>query len=207
MDLNSFGLINYWPIKNSSINDHTGTSHMIYGSNVTLTSDRFNNSNSALNFASGYNTVPSGVYFSGDFTFTVWIYYNQNPTWTRILEFSNSQTDVVSLQASYSSNGSPGLVINVGSSTYFGTYYTPALLTGRWYHVAYEVCGDTGNIYVDGELKVSGTQVRPSNVIRTTNFIGGNNYGAANLNAKLDELRLYNRCMSQNEIMNLINNF
>ena len=75
------------------------------------------------------------------------------------------------------------------------------------YHVAYEVCGTTGKIYVDGQLKASGTQLRPSNVNRTTNFIGGNSFNNYNLNAKLDELRIYNRCMSQNEIMNLINNF
>ena len=178
---------------------------MIYGPNVALTSDRFNNPNSALNFASGYNTVPSGVYFNGDFTVTVWINYNQHAASARVLEFSNSKTDVVSLQASYSSNGTPGMVLIVGSGTSTGTSFTSSLQTGRWYHVAYEVCGTTGKIYVDGQLKVSGTQVRPSNVNRATNFIGGNNYGHANLNAKLDELRIYNRCMSQNEIMNLIN--
>ena len=68
---------------------------MIYGPNVALTSDRFNNPNSALNFVSGYNTVPSGVYFNGDFTVTVWINYNQHASSARVLEFSNSKTDVV----------------------------------------------------------------------------------------------------------------
>ena len=187
------------------MNDYAGSSHMIYGANNTLSSDRFNNPNSALDFQSGYNTVPSGVYFNGDFTFTVWIYYNQNAVSARILEFSNSKTDVVSLQSSYLSNGSPGMALSVGSGSSTNTFFTPALQTGRWYHVAFEVCGTTGKIYVDGQLKVSGAQVRPSNVNRATNFIGGNNYGSANLNAKLDELRIYNRCMSQNEIMNLMN--
>ena len=177
---------------------------MIYGSNVAVTSDRFNNPNSALDFKSGYNTVPSGVYFNGDFTFTVWINYNENRAWATILEFSNYQTDVVGLHASYSNLGTPGMVLIVGSGTSTDTLFTSALQTGRWYHVAYEVCGTTGKVYVDGQLKVSGTQVRPSNVNRTTNFIGGNNYAHANLNAKLDELRLYNRCMSKKEIMNLM---
>ena len=128
---------------------------MIYGSNVTLTSDRFNNPNSALDFQSGYNTLPGGVYFNGDFTVTVWIYYNQNPSWATILEFSNSKIDVVSLQASYASNGSPGMALIVGSGSSTDTSFTSALQTGRWYHVAFEVCGTTGKIFVDGQLNVS----------------------------------------------------
>jgi hypothetical protein len=42
-------------------------------------------------------------------------------------------------------------------------------------------------------------------VIRSTNYIGKNYFGYGNLNAKIDDLRIYNRCMSQNEIMNLMN--
>ena len=204
--MNRYALINYWPINNNSMNDYVGTSNMIYGANNTYCPDRFNNTNSALNFENGFNTVPSGFYFNGDFTVSVWIYYNQNPALARVLEFSNSKTDIVSIQASYSTSGFPGITINVGSGTPTNTYLlSPSLETGRWYHVVYGLCGTTAKIYVDGQLKVSGTQSRPANVNRTTNFIGGNNYGYANLNARLDELRIYGRCMSQNEIMNLIN--
>ena len=203
MDLNSFGLINYWPIRNSSINDFAGSANMTYGQNVSLTTDRFENPSSALDFKSGFNTVPSGVYFNGDFTFTVWIYYNENVIWTRILEFSNSQIDVVSFQSSLDSTGCPGMTI--GSGSFLGTYFQEPLETGRWYHVAYVLCGTTGKIYVDGKLKALSEQNRPENLNRATNFIGGNNFGNENLNAKLDDLRLYNRCMSQNEIVNLMN--
>jgi arabinan endo-1,5-alpha-L-arabinosidase len=176
---------------------------MSYGSNVTLTSDRFNNPNSALDFQSGYNTLPGGVYFNGDFTFTVWIYYNQNPAWATILEFSNSRADVVSFQSSLASTGSPGMVI--GFSDFSETFFEESLETGRWYHVAFVLCGRTGKIYVDGQLKASSQLDRPANLNRDTNFVGGNSFGDANLNAKLDELRIYNRCMSQNEINNLMN--
>ena len=176
---------------------------MIYGSNVTVTSDRFNNPNSALDFQSGYNTVPSGVYFNGDFTFTVWIYYNQNPACATILEFSNSKAYLVSFQSSIDSTGSPGMVI--GSSDFSVTFFEESLETGRWYHVAFVFCGSTGKIYVDGQLKASSEQNRPDDLNRDTNFIGGNSFGDPNLNAKLDELRIYNRCMSEYEINNLMN--
>ena len=200
--MNTYGLIYYWPIEND-ITDHAGSAHMTYGQNVSLTTNRFNNPNSALDFQSGYNTVPSGVYFNSDFTFTVWIYYNENPARARILEFSNSRTDVVSFQSSFASNGSPGMLI--GPISFTETFFEESLETGRWYHVAFVLCGMTGKIYVDGQLKASSEQNRPEDLNRDTNFIGGNSFGDANLNAKLDELRIYNRCMSEYEINNLMN--
>ena len=204
LDLNSYGLLNYWPIQNN-MDDYAGGSHMIFGANNSISSDRFNNSDSALNFANGFNLVPSGVYFSGDFTVTLWINYNQMVDWSRILEFSNSKTDAISLYASWSNLATPGLNIINGSSNSVNTTFSSALQTNKWYHVAFRFCAASAKIYVDGVLKASaGNQLVPNNVTRTTNFIGGNSFGDAKLNAKIDELRIYKRCVSQNEIMNLM---
>ena len=203
MDLNSYGLVNYWPIQNSSINDYAGSSHMIYGANNTLCPDRFNNPNSALNFASGYNSIPSGVYFNSDFTATAWINYNQFSTFSKIFEVANIQNQLVSFFGTYSSNNCPGFAVNSVSSP---TYCTDTLQTGQWYHVAVTLCGTTGKLYLDGNIKSQNTNTeRPVDVLRTINYIGkGNSPTDPNLNAKIDELRIYNRCMSQNEIMNLM---
>lgn len=187
------------------MNDSVGTSHMIYGANNTLCPDRFNNTNSAINFVNGYNSFPAGVYFNGGFTVALWINYNQMVNWARILEVSNLKSDVVSVFGSWESTGSPGLEISIGSKNWLDTSFSGALLTGKWYHLAFTLCSTIAKIYVDGVLKVSGPQLTPTGVTRTTNYVGGNSFGNASLNARLDELRLYNRCISQNEIMNLIN--
>ena len=199
MDLNAYGLTNYWPIK-GNINDFVGTAHMIYGSNNSLTSDRLNNVNAALNFASGYNSVPPGVYFKGDFTISLWINFNQMINLTKIIEFSNNKTDLVGL---YASINKTGLFIIKGSAR-TETFFTQTLQTNRWYHFTVTLCNTLAKVYIDGSLKASGTQQIPANVNRATNFVGGNSFGDARLNAKIDELRIYKRCLSQNEIMNLI---
>ena len=203
MDLNAYGLTNYWPIK-GNINDFVGNSHMIYGANNALFPDRFNNPNAALNFLNGYNTVPTGVYFNGDFTISVWISYNQMTNLTKIIEFSNNKADLVSF---YSSVNKTGFVITKGTTRrdIFFTQTSVTLQTNRWYHLAVTLYNTLSNVYVDGLVKASGTQQIPTNINRATNFIGGNSFGDAMLNAKIDELRIYNRCLSQNEIMNLIN--
>ncbi len=66
-------LTNYWPMSNLS--DVVGGANLFGGSSYSFVSDRFNSSNSAIFFNQGYLQVPTGVYFSGDFTFTAWIYF------------------------------------------------------------------------------------------------------------------------------------
>ena len=65
--MNTFGLVHYWPIENDT-KDYASNADMIYGANNTFCPDRFNNSNSALNFRNGYNSLTNGIYFDGDFT-------------------------------------------------------------------------------------------------------------------------------------------
>ena len=58
----------------SNLSDLIGGADLFQGSKYSYTYDRFNNSNSAIYFDRGYLQVPQGNYFSGDFTFTAWIY-------------------------------------------------------------------------------------------------------------------------------------
>jgi hypothetical protein len=120
---------------------------------------------------------------------------------TKIIEFSNNKADLVSF---YSSVNKTGLAIIKGT-TRRDTFFTQTLQTNRWYHLTVTLCNTLAKVYIDGLLKSSGTQQTPTNTNRATNYIGGNSFGDAMLNAKIDELRIYNRCLSQNEIMNLIN--
>lgn len=124
---------------------------------------------------------------------------------SRILEFSNSQNQLVSFIGTHSTSNCPGFTLNEFNSSTV-TYCTENLEIGQWYHVAVSVCGITGRLYLDGSLiSQNNNTVRPENAVRTANYIGGNSFGEMNLNAKLDELRIYSRCMSQIEIVNLIN--
>ena len=198
--MNAYGLTNYWPIK-ANEDDYAGTAHMIYGANNSFCPDRYNNANSAINFANGFNTVPSGVYFSGDFTISLWISLNQIVSLTKIVEFSNNKSDLVSL---YASSSKIGLIIGKGAVS-MDTSFSQSLQTSQWYFFSVTFCETRARFYLDGNLKYTATQLVPNGIVRTTNYVGGNSFGNAKLNAKIDELRVYNRCLSQNEIMNLMN--
>ena len=85
-------LINYWPIVNNT-NDLIGNAHMYDGINASLTFDRFNNSNSALDIANGYLKLPPGIYINGNFTMSAWIYPRSINNWARIFEFGNGASN------------------------------------------------------------------------------------------------------------------
>ena len=81
------------------------------------------------------------------------------------------------------------------------------LSTNDWHHV---VCQKTGSIYevwVDGNLNDS-TNVNITNNVQNKNkfYIAGNGTTNNNFSGSLDEIRIFNKALSENEIQNLGDN-
>jgi hypothetical protein len=79
------------------------------------------------------------------------------------------------------------------------------LNTGQWYHVAATWDGTTVRIYVDGVLDNDPPDSRGGTIDTDTRafYIGGRS-GADLLDGILDDVRLYNRALSEAEIKNLV---
>ncbi len=73
----------------SNLSDVVGGANLFGGSNYSFVPDRFCSQNSAIYLNKGYLQVPEGVYFSGDFTFTGWIYLKSNQNSSRLFDFGN----------------------------------------------------------------------------------------------------------------------
>ena len=74
----------------SNLSDIKGGTDLFGGSSYSFIYDRFCSPNSSFYFNHGFLQVPPGVYFSGDFTFTVWTYLKSYQSFSRILDFGNS---------------------------------------------------------------------------------------------------------------------
>ena len=209
--MNSLGLIHYWPIENDDLKDHASNADMIHGANYEFCPDRFNNSNSALNFKNGYKSLANGVYFDGDFTITVWINYNKFTNLSRILEVSNNENHLVALNAALDRLTCPSLTIMENKNGNGITSERKCNLTlayRRWNHLAISFCGSTSSLFINGELSSKYEHgLIPSDLNGTRGFIGRNSIDGVNLQAKIDDLRVYKRCLSQNEIMASIHMF
>ena len=165
---------------------------MYNGYNVQFVQDRLGNPNSAIRFTDGYIQVPSGVYFDGAFSFAVWIKINVRVQWANIIDFSIS---------CYTDN------VIISSQPAFKQLYSNMYLTnGQWTHLVVTQNEISSYIYINGILaaQVFNSEI-PRYANRTTNYIGKScSSSVGNLWADLDDLRIYNRALSQSEVYDLI---
>jgi hypothetical protein len=118
----------------SNLSDVVGGADLFGGTSYSFVPDRFCSPNSAIYFNKGYLQVPAGVYFSGDFTFTAWVYLKSYQPWSRIFDFGNgspsdnvyfsiiessSQMQAVIADGSSRLSVQTSSIINLNPSTFF----------------------------------------------------------------------------------------
>jgi hypothetical protein len=184
----------------SSLNDSVGGATLFGGSNYYFVADRFGTPNSAIYFNNGYLQIPSGVYFSGDFTITAWIYLKSCTHLARIIDFGNGVSD---------NNVIFGM--NDNTSTLIGEIFHNnnknklesdfKLDLNQWYFVSFVLIDTTVYIYVNGEKISNGKSHIPINILRKSNSIGKDNLNRSeNVNAIFDEIKIYKGALSKEEI-------
>jgi hypothetical protein len=184
----------------NNLSDVLGGANLFGGLSYSFVPDRFCSLNSAIYFNRGYLQVPAGVYFSGDFTVTAWIYLKSYQYYSRIIDFGIENNDY-------------NIVIAVSSNTsiiYGKVYYltniqkSPQIINlNQWYFISFVLSGTTGYIYVNGDQKATGTLLVPNNITRKNNYIGKSNYfNQANADAIYDEIKIFKGALSSNDILN-----
>ena len=173
---------------------------MFNGANASLTYDRFNNSNSALDLNNGFYQIPNGVYFNGPFTIAAWFYAREPRPFSRLVDigFSNGSSNIMCILFSLSTN-QPYIRVNNTANMALQSNITFNL--NDWTHYAGTYNGTFLKLFLNGELAAQAFGGLMSDDMRTNNFIGKAwNPSHQNANAIFDELRFYNRELSQDEI-------
>ena len=194
------GLINYWPMNN--LTDVVSGANLFGGSNYSFYPDRFSTSNSAIYFNRGYLQVPTGVYFSGDFTLTAWIYLKSYQYYSRIIDFGNGQASANIIFSMFTNSLTLfGKIYNY-SDTSLVLSTSPIINLNQWYFISFVLSGTTGYIYVNGSQVATKTLLLvPNNITRTSNYIGKSNFeNISNADAIYDEIKIYNRALTSIEI-------
>ena len=206
------GLINYWTF-NGNVNDCIGEANLYQGSNVALTLDRYGQSNSALSLSNGFYKVPPGVYFSGSqLTIMAWVKVRSYKSCSRLVDFGNgANQDNIVLTLDHLTNGKPYLNFFLGTNVSAG-FSTKELNLNQWQHLACVLSSPYYSIYIDGiETTLPGSKIslalfNLAKVNRTSNFIGRSNWGDPNSDAIFDDLKFFNRALTQKEIQFEMNN-
>jgi hypothetical protein len=203
------GLISYYPF-NGNANDAVGSNNgTVQG--ATLTSDRFNDPNSAYYFNGNNSAVDlPPVTFNNLTAGTI-------ATWLEL--DSNTQESIFAKQhpginsygiftvGYYSASGGAPTSGQAGQ-LYFHAFNganlassSTLLSTGVWHHVAVTFSSTNCNLYIDGILSgsFSGSFSIPDDTSTITSIGDWGGDVAIGMVGKIDDFRIYNRALSSNE--------
>jgi hypothetical protein len=218
------GLVGWWPF-NGNANDESGNGNNGTPQNgASLTSDRYGFNNSAYNFdfiSNNLIRVPhqSSLNLMSDFSISIWFKSNNAPTSANNYVFVSKHDNFLTCCG----NNIPYIGFITWNAS--GHYQKPSLAyaqsgnftfpesdtlitTNVWQHIVFVNRNDTVKMYLDGGLiynQYFSSALRASNTEDL--LFGSTNRGPALecMNGKLDDIGIWNRVLTQQEITNLFN--
>ena len=162
----------------------------------------------SLSLNAGFAVLPPDVYFNSAFTITVWVYANKITKHSLVLDIAvGGANNNVLLGLSENDSLKPYFQIFKGT-VMSHVVSTKALKQKAWSFLVASFDGSNSRIYINGVQTIKGVSVAPENVTRGSNFIGKGNWANNGPSySYLDELRIYNRALSEYEISLLMYHF
>lgn len=200
------GLIGSYPF-NGNANDVSGNGNNGIVNGATLTADRFGTPNSAYLFNGTSNYINLGTNFTyGSHSFSCWARKDSiTGSNTLVSKINNGPYDMQNSE--FTING-----FTLGTSTSWSSLnsVTPVVDYSQWncYVVTYDAVTQEGKIYVNG-VADSMNMGAYSDVSNTPIFIGarpfwtGNGGPAFFFMGAIDEVNIYNRVLTQQEVDSL----
>ena len=215
----SNGLVGYWPF-NGNANDESGNGNNGTAMNgVLMTTDRFNNLNSAYSF-DGIDDrifINNSIFDNGsNFTFSGWYFLNTNSN-------PNNGNDSHIILNTSPHNGL-GFGMNWGSSnkysisvgdgapsnswnTLFNSQSNQNIEVQTWKFITLVKSSNTYSLYINGVIDQTWVANNSVQSYLYKLYFGGCDPIISNevINGKLDDITIYNRALTQQEITNLYN--
>ncbi len=195
------GLVGYWPF-NGNANDESGNGNNgTVGIGINSSNDRFGNPNSAYSFLGTGNITLTNLPTTGtsDFSISSWIKTNDNTVrkgimcWGQDTPWSSTYfyvNDLGFLQFDFAYNAGPSSLSVVNDN--------------NWHLVTITCTNGLIKLYSDGLMQGNAQQMSP-NINGNNKSIGSNidNSGPRNFIGLIDDIGVWNRALTQQEITNL----
>jgi Concanavalin A-like lectin/glucanases superfamily len=203
------GLVSCYPF-NANANDESGSNNNGTVTGATLTTDRFGNTNSAYSFngTSDFIEISPSKLQTTEFSYSLWVKPSSIPD-EGIAYFlfsvgSEEGDQDLSLNKGYT-NGTDGFTgggyVDVGQNSFCQKGTSPNV--NQWYHLVFVREANVYKVYLDGSLMCSTPTVsKPpfygTGVVKA--IIGGRNNKSQFAHAVLDDINLYNRAVTPEEV-------
>ncbi|MBL0137485.1 MAG: T9SS type A sorting domain-containing protein [Bacteroidetes bacterium] len=211
------GLVAYYPFDGNA-NDVSGSNNNGSVNGATLTLDHLGNANSAYHFDGNgqYIEVPHSTsldFSTNQISLSFWVKVESFPTggFSDILisKQSGSGTSQSGLNVAQSGQNVLGLLVSSGSGN-FGGANVPSNTSNYnvFHHVVLVFESGTGTAYLDGSLIISSTGTATIGANTVPMLFGKANWVNVNadpFNGVLDDVGIWNRALTQQEVSNLFN--
>jgi hypothetical protein len=207
------GLVGWWPF-NGNANDESGNENNGTAANVEFTSDRFGNSNASARFPDGNtnSNIQLGSHHYSTFSYSIWYKINI-PTTHGFGVLASNYLDGNGFEIQIGGGNKLTFILSNGAS--WGSFMdTSAIELNKWHHIIVTFNGQFGKMYKNGNLVLNGLNTGTMTEVDSLfepNFQPGNqqltfgdrtngNVFEFNFEGFLDDIAIYNRALSQQEI-------
>ncbi len=199
------GLVGYWSLNGDTKDSTPYANNGAAGGTATLTSDRRGRANSAYAFTSAtgniilsHTSLPANA-----ITVSGWVKLNNHKNWNNIMNHDWVGSGWLLYVAA---DGKPRFGIGQ-SGTQYNSLYGTAINTGQWYHIAGVYDGTSVTVYVNGVAGNPNSGAPGATLDTTGNLFLGQSGASAYVDGAIDDLRIYNRPLSQPEIQRLYESY
>jgi len=204
------GLVAYYPF-NGNAEDISGNGHHGTVHGATLTTDRFGNTNGAYRFdgINDFIRIPhhSSFNVSTELTLTAWVNSDNMAKFDQdfFCKNNDARAYALNLNEDYESPQNYKFCFLVSTTHRRQFLYSDEHFdSNRWYHVTGVYDGNNVRIYVDGMLEgetpLQGTVKSNSDPLTIGSHTGGS---GEYFDGMVDDVRIYNRALSESEILAL----
>lgn len=156
-----------------------------------------------------YVQIPSFRFksYRNGMTFSFWFRSNNSNNWARIFDFGNG-ADKNNIVIYILDNNLTFLLITSTPGDLNKYHLIKDINNNKLHHILWTInYNKTWNIYLDGKLSTTmNNQEYPIDIIYTSNYLGKSNWSNdPYLNGMISDFRLYNRILTNNEILDMYN--
>jgi hypothetical protein len=200
------GLVGWWPF-NGNANDESGNGNNGTVDGAILTDDRFGNTESSYGFngISDLISITTSTHPTGnvEITYSLWIYSLNNSGNNALLNVGDNG---ITNKRSAIGNEITGGISYIAQANDVASNYFSSL--NQWHNIVITKVGETVNFFLDGILLNDGNITSGQDITNTKIVFGSNgtNWGGGEFfNGKLDDIGIWNRALTEEEIQNLYN--
>ncbi len=199
------GLVGWWPF-NGNANDLSGNGNNATSNSATLTTDRFGKLQSAISTSNGYVIAgKQGVPTNGPVSISFWMNQQSNFGIGEVINLgSESNTQWGALAA----NNSLCMNYGRGCGSTGSTQLSSLITSGNWYHILYvsNGTGTSSKVYLNGVYIGQSTNASTSGQCSSSQLVfGADRFANSNFNGKLDDIAIWNRTLSPQEVYSVFN--